>query len=502
MSRRLPLISLFCSALCVFGNLVHADEEFLIIDSDLADYDGSKITLTGSVIIEHEIGNISAGNLVLTPDNDKKKNPFSSINMRDNVKISFHNGGQLSCSVAQINAQSMEGNFSGNFQQEYVIYSESRTDKFGHSVPILMKSREMQVKIQRDQGAKGHKPMAASISEMIANDNVTVNYNHDLLAIADQAIYRRNSGDDPGCILMQARERFGICQATNRNGDTIHSTRMQIDPITRQLTFDSPKGVIYTREEGEERNRVDFSCNTMTWNEQNDLLTLRGNVLINQEGFGQIVNNEEMKIHRFEANGQKHLRSIEGSGETTLSYSDLKNSISHTLACYGKVFLDHEHLQTSLESPRHANGEVLKGKQIYFQDRLGEIYADKAVISYDYINHKIAPAKITLIGHVQILNRTAADAEDKGKFLQYAVADQVDYFPLKNKMYFKSEGSHRVLFFDKTNNIKVSAPALKILRNPNSKKDSIQGIGDVRFSFIEEELEELRKRFNLPEEGS
>jgi hypothetical protein len=494
-----PLVSCVCLGLLFFGFFLHANEEILVIDSDLADYDGAKITLSGSVVVEHELGNISSGNMILTPANGTKKLRFSSLNMHDNVKILFRDGGHLSCASAYIDSKAQSAKFSGNADQEYVIYSESRLDQAGRSIPLVVKSRQMNVKIFHNEDENEHVHSTATISEIEANDKVTVNYNHDIIALSDNALYQRESKEIPGMILMKALDHSGLCQATNRNGDIIRSTRMQIDLVHKQLSFYCPKGSIYTPGENENPHRIDFACQMMTWHEPQDLLVMNEKIVINQEGFGQLSSNEEVKIQRHMIEGIKRLQFIESFGETILSYIQDGNP-PYTLRSYGQLTIDHEKLQTRLESPHNGNGEVLNGKQIHFQDRLGEIYADKAIVSYDYINRSIVPAKLILQGHVQILNRTAADDKDRGRFLQYAIADEVEYFPLQSKMVFKAQNGGRVLFYDKANNFKVSAPALKIMRDPNSKKDSIKGVGDVRFSFIDEELEELRKRFNLPEE--
>jgi len=54
-----------------------------------------------------------------------------------------------------------------------------------------------------------------------------------------------------------------------------------------------------------------------------------------------------------------------------------------------------------------------------------------------------------------------------------------------------------VLFYDKINNLQVSAPEIKMQRDKQTKKQQFQGIGDVRFHFVEKEYQQLRKRFLL-----
>src|SRR5262249_30835599 len=85
--------------------------------------------------------------------------------------------------------------------------------------------------------------------------------------------------------------------------------------------------------------------------------------------------------------------------------------------------------------------------------------------------------------------------------VQYALADRVEYFPKNQEALFSTKGSgRRVLYYDTANDMQVSAPALRIKRDQVTHKDSVKGIGDVRFNFVEHEidqLEQLRKRFAL-----
>jgi hypothetical protein len=137
------------------------------------------------------------------------------------------------------------------------------------------------------------------------------------------------------------------------------------------------------------------------------------------------------------------------------------------------------------------------GRQIYFEDPMGKIHADAVQIDYEHGDQEISPTKIVLSGHVQLLNSFSSHSEDKNSILQYAIADTVQYFPQTKEMILSATDRKRVLFYDKINNLQVSAPELKIKRDSKVKKDTIQGIGDVRFTFVGHEFEQLCERFCL-----
>lgn len=89
--------------------------------------------------------------------------------------------------------------------------------------------------------------------------------------------------------------------------------------------------------------------------------------------------------------------------------------------------------------------------------------------------------KITLEGNVRMVN---------GEQTQFAMADHVEYFPNEKTMIFTSDS--RVYFYDKQKQIQLSA---KKVRATRGEEDEIEGYGDVRFIFGQEEIEQLKRLF-------
>ena len=146
--------------LASYSTAIYAEEEIMIIDSNLADYDGKKIVLNGNVIVEHELGKISANQVTIYPGSEERKMRFALLQMIDQVSIALKDGGQLSCACAELDFRSGTGKFSGNAQQEYVIYTESLRDKANiHSlVPLVVKSLEMTARLGRNEAANENSP--------------------------------------------------------------------------------------------------------------------------------------------------------------------------------------------------------------------------------------------------------------------------------------------------------------------------------------------------------
>lgn len=134
--------------------------------------------------------------------------------------------------------------------------------------------------------------------------------------------------------------------------------------------------------------------------------------------------------------------------------------------------------------------------QVHYCDDMGEIYANQAQISYAYINGEYKPVKITLIDQVQLINHMKAQEKSQR---QYALADRVEYFFDQEEMILQANEGKRVLFFDPVKDMQLAARLVKGHRNYQTGNQAIQGIGDVRLTFKQDELDKLKKSFNIHE---
>lgn len=479
---------------------MNATDEMMIINSGLADYDGKKITLSDNVVVKHELGTISANHIVFLPVSNTKPS-FALLQLNDNVIISLTEGGQLSCSKADIDYQKLTGTFLGGSQREYVVYTENCRGEEGN-ISLILKSRKLEIQIKRDE--ENNQAPKSLVSRIVADSNVTINYDHNFIAVADYAIYQRLEPLEsdfsfalPGIITLQASPQRGICRVTNREGDMIKANQISIDTNKQELAFSNPKGAINLAHITKKSGRVDFSAGNLLWDQINGKLTLKDNVVVSQNGMGKLKTDHEVYLIQEVIDGRKQLSFIESLSDTTLIYTHLDKNLEYTLNCYGGLCVDHKKLEANLKSPKDDNGKYLKNKQVLFQDNRGEIFADELQIIYGMENQTIYPEKIILTGNVRVLNYLSPSNEKTSSVLQYALADTIEYFPRTEEMLFKANENRRVLFYDKANNLEVSAPALKLKRDIDTKKQSIQGLGDVRFSFIEKEFQQMRKRFSF-----
>jgi lipopolysaccharide export system protein LptA len=245
------------------------------------------------------------------------------------------------------------------------------------------------------------------------------------------------------------------------------------------------------------QQKTEFNTDALIWDEKAQTLTLKGHVRVNQEGKLTIKTDNKVSISQILKEGKKEIGIIQSPKETEIVYYDEKNGPSHKITCHGPLTIDHEHMQTWMSSPKNDLGNIIQDKQVYFEDPSGDLYADEIVLKYTKNGQQLQLSKVVLEGNVKMLNRFDGHLKESSSVLHYALADKVEYTPSRGEILLTSQEGHRVLFFDKVNKVQMSAPTLKVIRPGPNRKESIQGLGDVRFTFIDGELNQLKSHFPL-----
>lgn len=481
-------------------------DDALFVNSGEAQYDGKEIVLVGQVAVQHSLGQISARRLSLVPSSQDKKSKFAFLKISDDVQLELRGGGRLICQVAEVDYAKMQGVFLGNVEAPDVTYLNTGEEKEGlpkTRPPLEVKSYQMILNLLREP-ATASAPAKTLVKQIEAIQNVRVNYNQDHLLVADYAIYQRmpsaSSASNAGLLTLSVRGDHPVCQMTNLNGDRLQAQTIRVQTEERQLWLDQPKGMLYMRQEKLPPQTLEFSANELTWDDQRQTLQLKGDVNIIQNETVRVQTPFQISIAQAIINGKRTLRSIQAPEQTQISYLDAKKKNMHRIYCPGPLMIDHERQIMTLQGSPNQSGQIEESRQVYLEDMLGEMYADRVHMNYTWEGRQLVPEKITLEGHVRLLNRFDGHPEESGSVLHYALADQVDFTPKQQEMILTSSTGNRVLFFDKVNNVQMSAPSLKVRHDVTTQKDSIQGLGDVRFTFMEKELEQLKQRFRLEQE--
>lgn len=138
-------------------------------------------------------------------------------------------------------------------------------------------------------------------------------------------------------------------------------------------------------------------------------------------------------------------------------------------------------------------GEIVlkKGeKQVLVEDEKGEARSNFAKYFFKEDAGKFHVEKVFLEGDVMVQSFFGVQKSSS----QYLLADRGIYQLASNQMVFEADPGQRVLYYDRLNNFKLSAPKIQASLE---KGGVVKGVGNVRFDLAREEWEQVKKRFSL-----
>lgn len=482
-------------------------ELLMSLEALKASYNGESVHFEDEVRFDHPLGLLLSDEAVLSP-NVGSKSLFETILLKKNVTFAFKNQGILTCQRALFNTKTLKGHFSGNKKSDlFVTYMNYNINR---GSPISFKSHTMDLSLTR---ASPEHDAADCLEKLIAKGEVDIDYCGECYLTADRAVYHRDTvGQNalslhqlPGKITLDAPEKEDkLCHLISQNGDHLTGSKVEIDTNQRKVHVIDSKGVFnYEGASASDspsspppQSTLDITASHLLWDLSRDMLSLKEDVELKHDPIGTFQSDQELKIYYTKNKGQNQLRAIESEGNIILRYEDALKKQSHWILCHGKMIVDHEQMVVTFQSFTDSMGKVNQEKQVFFYDQLGEIQADKMTIFYEQVEGKPIARKVKLEGNVFMLDHKKAEDVNNNErpFIHYAISDVVEYTLGDRETHlYASEEGHRVLFYDKINHLQISAPALKIIRDQETKKESIKGIGDVRFHFLDSELEQLRK---------
>lgn len=481
-------------------------EDAMIVNSGEAQYDGKEIVLVGQVVVQHSLGQISARRLSVLPSiNKDNKNKFGFIKISEDVQIQLKGGGELYCQQAEVDYVKLQGIFLGNEIQPDVVYlnrGEEKGENQRIRPPLEIKSSQMNLELIREP-IPSSSSARTLVKQIEADQNVRVHYNQDHLLLADYALYQRipdEKSSIAGLLTLTVRGNLSACTMTNLNGDHLSAHEIQLNTVERKLWLGQPVGMLYMRQEARPAQTLEFSAQELVWDDQQQNLLLKGQVKVSQNQTLHVKTSHELSISQSVVEGKKTLRFLRSPKDSQISYSDVQKNQAHKIDSPGPFTIDHERQEMIMQGLFDPTQQGSEGVQVYIEDVLGEMYADRVTFYYQWQDRHLVPEKMILEGHVRLMNRFDGHRGEAGSILHYALADRVECFPKLQEIFLTSDNGKRVLFFDKVNNIQMSAPSLKVRHDPATQKEAIQGLGDVRFTFIEKELEQLKSHFPFQKE--
>jgi lipopolysaccharide export system protein LptA len=147
-------------------------------------------------------------------------------------------------------------------------------------------------------------------------------------------------------------------------------------------------------------------------------------------------------------------------------------------------------MQAFVDSPV-TSGKVPFDQQMCYQDGEFTVYADKANLEYSIVDDALQPVSLTMRGNVRLRSQEEESPP------RAAIADRVNYSPATRTLILTANPGKRVLFWDQQQAMRISATEVHVTYDAESGKESVKGVGNVKFAFTAEESDKLQKYFPL-----
>ena len=515
---------------CVLGSSLNLFESSpdspVVLQVDSMEFKEGRLLCSGKVILEHYLGKIVADRAELIEFSKTDDGQLDHLILSGNVSINFYNGDELKCDQAEFNFTDLTGNFLGN-KEGRVHYQTCLNVKKDSLFSI--NSNSIKVLFFKEENKKKHDGLVEHIDakgEVSFANNKGFKVEADYLVFqSEQALQakeiKKNLFDFYGEVYLFPDMEKGTCQISLGEHSLVHADQIRINTIEDRCFFNNASGKFSILQGNNISSELSFSSIFSLWDHNSQQLILKDNVELKQKGFGVFKTDKELTV-QFE-HQKKELSAItyiESEGKTTFNYLN-KDKKPLELSCNGYLMVDYITKKIDIDSYYDENKQVEDGQQVRFKDERGEIYANKVSMYYDVLSDSIDMERLSLLGNVKIINRnfiarSPETVKEKGEenkvnsslskkdsFLvpldqpRYALADKLEYDPKTEKMYLLAEKDKRVLYYDAEKELRVSAPAIEILRDASQGEEVFRGVGDVRFTFAETEFQKLSSLLRL-----
>ncbi len=448
------------------------------LSSTTAKYDGNALHLSGHVVLDHDLGVMQAEEASLERQETGKDFPFSLIQLQKEVLLQLKKGGALRCQNALLDFQALKGELSSS-ESEKVIFSDSIAHKGGKEIPFRLMSEFINLEIAKT--AKSGTTSDYKLEKLKALNDVIIDYANAFTLRADHAQYQNSLDGQKGVVSAFPKNSASHCQLAHE-GDLVEATAVHFDLDSSLFSMEQPLGTLLTTLVPHlQKGSLSFRAKELTWDHLNNELNLKGNIQIEESSLGSLTSDGEVKLTQSSLKGKKYLKSIQATGNNMLQFYDQASGKSHTLVSHDSFCLDKDQLSAILKSPL-LDDLVPEGKQIHYEGSEIGIDADSAIIDYAIVpSGKLEPASLRLTGNVRIFSKDPSKGERCG------LADRLSYSPATETLILSAAPNQHVLFWDKEQALTVSAQEIHITQDPETKKQSVKGVGTVKFSFTPEE---------------
>jgi len=132
---------------------------------------------------------------------------------------------------------------------------------------------------------------------------------------------------------------------------------------------------------------------------------------------------------------------------------------------------------------------ILEGNVSFEDDRV-HLEANLGRLTYRKEKGRLQPNAFYCDGSVRLISSIIQDQES------FALADQLLYLPETRTMILTSIAPNRVLFWQSSGDVTLSAQEVRVQIDQETQRETVQGIGDVHFHFTLQEEDTIETLFS------
>ncbi len=419
--------------------------------------EGKTITLTGNVSILHRLGKITCDSAIVERKEEGKEKLPASICLKDNIELFLKPDSTVSCARGMIDF----------VQNKIFLYSEEE-----HPVRYSGSIDDSEITAEKFMILGGLVTFSldskGEIELVEVSQGTFLEIDKEITVKGERAVYK----PDDRLSIYPSEESF--CVITGMHGIQARASLVEWNFPEKKMTFLSGSG------SGSFTDTIqpEFRADKIVWDKGASVFTFSGYSRLEQKEKMIFFNDDHIDFF-YDKEG---LTSIKTAGKSRL-LGNKKLQSDCFFITEGDICVDHRLGCVNIGSTRN---------QIVFKGNIGEVSGDYLSLYYSLGEAGFIPEKILIRDNVKFMG------PDNAK--QFALADLIEYSKITGEWKLQAKSNGKVLYYDKINNMQMSAPGVLYKKGTGLEKDIIQGSGNVRFRFMERELDLLKKRFNLSEE--
>jgi lipopolysaccharide export system protein LptA len=430
--------------LLLFSSLFSEDKYH--IKSKNLYFNNNFLNLEKDFILENDLGIIKARQAKLENFNKSKL----KLTLIDDVILESINNTKLTAKKAILDLETSNITFLSD--DKITFFSTIDTKKIkDKNFYIEAKKADSNLNIENYL----NKPNIKDIYSITFNENVFAKIDNDLQINSFVAKFYQEKESSFLYLYPKENEK---CITSYKNS-YILSNNVKIDLLENNASFENVSGEIL---DFLKNNKIIFSSNQMFFNNLENSILLKENVILKDEN-KKIFSNEVEIIKKI---NNKNLHKMITRGNTLIEFSNKKTNKTSTLTSTGTLELDNDKRLISAFSPKKNLNENL-----IFQDEMVMLTSKKAFLSY---SNDDQIKEILLKDNVKFTYK-----KDKNT-IGYGIADSIKYNPKTKILKLSSNENKRVLFWQDDDAIHLSANEIII---DQKEKESIKALGDVRCTF-------------------